>query len=407
MSKPQIRIASIGNVDSAKSTTISCIANRILDDGRGMARSKIMKHKHEIESGRTSSISNYYVETPEKIIGFCDLAGHEKYLKTTISGLSHCIDYSMVTIGADRGIVSGGGVNMTKEHMGLSISLNIPTMIVITKMDIAQEHKLQTIISKLKSIYALPIAGKKTLFFVENSETLEYAMNNFNQDSNIVPVFQTSNTTGQNLDLLREFIYGLKPVINWVENVDKPSKFVIEERYHIDGIGIVLSGINRGGVIRKDDHLHLGPIKGNFYEVVVKSIHNNFKTNVNELECGHGGCIAIKIVGASKKDFVNIRDIRRGVMCMREPKASMRFEADVTILHHPSTIQTSYQPIIHSGTVRQAAKIISMDKELVRTGDKARVVFEFMYHPEYLEDNSALVFREGRTKGIGKIVNIL
>ena len=136
---------------------------------------------------------------------------------------------------------------MTKEHMGLSISLNIPTVIVITKMDIAQEHKLQTIISKLKSIYSLPIAGKKTLFFVEDVDTLEYAKNNFKQDSNIVPVFQTSNTTGQNLDLLREFIYSLKPVINWEENADKPSKFVVEERYHIDGIGIVLSGINKGG----------------------------------------------------------------------------------------------------------------------------------------------------------------
>ena len=34
----EIRIASIGNVDSAKSTTISCISNDILDDGRGSAR---------------------------------------------------------------------------------------------------------------------------------------------------------------------------------------------------------------------------------------------------------------------------------------------------------------------------------------------------------------------------------
>ena len=57
----ELRIASIGNVDSAKSTTISCIANNIIDNGRGSARSKILKHKHEGDTGRTSSITQYYI----------------------------------------------------------------------------------------------------------------------------------------------------------------------------------------------------------------------------------------------------------------------------------------------------------------------------------------------------------
>ena len=61
--KNEIRIASIGNVDSAKSTTISVVANNILDDGKGGARSKILKHPHEKDTGRTSSITQYYIET--------------------------------------------------------------------------------------------------------------------------------------------------------------------------------------------------------------------------------------------------------------------------------------------------------------------------------------------------------
>ena len=47
----EIRIAVLGNVDSAKSTLISTITNKILDDGRGSARKKflnmIMKWKVE------------------------------------------------------------------------------------------------------------------------------------------------------------------------------------------------------------------------------------------------------------------------------------------------------------------------------------------------------------------------
>ena len=48
-----------------------------------------------------------------------------------------------------------------------------------------------------------------------------------------------------------------------------------------------------------------------------------------------------------------------------------------------------------------------MDKPLVRTGDSALVSFEFMFKPEYIEVGQEIVFREGRTKGIGTIREIV
>ena len=59
------RIATIGNVDSGKSTLIGVLTRGTLDDGRGSARSLVMKHKHEIENGRTSAVST-------EIMGFKD-----------------------------------------------------------------------------------------------------------------------------------------------------------------------------------------------------------------------------------------------------------------------------------------------------------------------------------------------
>ena len=44
----------------------------------------------------------------------------------------------------------------------------------------------------------------------------------------------------------------------------------------------------------------------------------------------------------------------------------------------------NYQPVVHVGTVRQAAKITLMNSEVLRTGDKALCHFCFMYRPEYL-----------------------
>ena len=96
---------------------------------------------------------------------------------------------------------------------------------------------------------------------------------------------------------------------------------------------------------------------------------------------------------------------------------SKRFVSEVTILNHSTTIKEHYTPVIHCGPVRQAAEIISIDKHTVvktedteqsylRTNDKALVTFEFKFHPEYLEIGQTFFFRDGATKGVGRIVSI-
>lgn len=66
-----VRIAVCGNVDgwstclysllmliAGKSTMIGVLTRGVFDDGRGTVRKKVFVHKHESESGRTSSISH-------------------------------------------------------------------------------------------------------------------------------------------------------------------------------------------------------------------------------------------------------------------------------------------------------------------------------------------------------------
>ena len=110
LSTRNIRVAVVGNVDAGKSTMIGTLTTSSLDDGRGLCRTAIMKHRHEIESGRTSTTSSHLMgfrSTGEpigghdkirgakrksedevaresyRVITLTDLAGHEKYLKTT------------------------------------------------------------------------------------------------------------------------------------------------------------------------------------------------------------------------------------------------------------------------------------------------------------------------------------
>jgi len=52
------RVAVVGNVDAGKSTLLGVLTHAELDNGRGYARQKLFRHKHEMESGRTSSVGN-------------------------------------------------------------------------------------------------------------------------------------------------------------------------------------------------------------------------------------------------------------------------------------------------------------------------------------------------------------
>lgn len=58
---------------------------------------------------------------------------------------------------------------------------------------------------------------------------------------------------------------------------------------------------------------------------------------------------------------------------------------------------------MHCGVIRQAAKVLDMNTDLLRTGDKGQIKFRFMYRPEYIKPGTTILFREGRTKGLGVV----
>ena len=150
--KEQICIVVAGSVDSGKSTFIGILDNNILDDGNGFARKYVAKHKHEIESGRTSDISVKSLETENKSIVLVDLCGHAKYLKTTLFGITgYFPDYAIVTIAANRGVLP-----MTREHLGILLYMKIPFIIVVTKVDIAPKNVYERTMKAIDKIIKIP-----------------------------------------------------------------------------------------------------------------------------------------------------------------------------------------------------------------------------------------------------------
>jgi len=396
----EIRIASIGNVDSGKSTTISVLSKNIRDNGKGLARLNLLKHPHEKITGRTSSIAHSFIKINDNIYTFIDLAGHEKYLKTTVTGLNgYMIDYAMVVIGADRGIIG-----MTKEHLIVAISLNIPIFIVITKQDVAIKKKMQNIEKRLRVIFSNKFSGNKTVEFIDDTNIVQFT-ETYEPFGKVIPVFKISNVTGHNLNNFKKFIFNLNTIKQRGDVANPEAKFIIDTRFRLTGIGLVVTGTAREGTFVKDKTYYLGPFGKEYKKITIRSMHNNFKEDISELHAGEGGCFNIKFINPKEK--IGLDDIRKGHIVISKPLCVEKFEANIKILHHPTTIKPKYEPTIHCGIVRQVATIYDMDKPLIRTGDSTSAKFKFKYRPEYIEVGSKITFREGRTKGIGTVTKII
>jgi len=57
--------------------------------------------------------------------------------------------------------------------------------------------------------------------------------------------------------------------------------------------------------------------------------------------------------------------------------------------------------MLHVGPISQTCAIIDIDRAYIRTGDRATVAFRFVQRPEFLAVGDRILFREGRTKGLG------
>lgn len=437
-----LKIGVAGNVDAGKSTTVGTLTRGILDDGRGKSRVFAFNFKHEVETGRTSSIGHQImgfdknndvinsksdrqmtwtdiVSQSTKIVTFLDLAGHEKYLRTTIHGLTSLFpDYCLIMVGANMGVN-----HMTREHIALCLSLSIPFIIVVTKIDIVPINVLEENITKIHTLCKI---GAKKIPFTINSSTDVYTVAKNIKKDNIVPIIQISNVKNINLDLLK-MLLNLLPIRNdFTENIEKPVELLIDNTYKVEGHPTIVSGLLKNGKIKVGDSLALGPFNdGEYKQVKVKSIHCKF-VSIKEAKAGVYICLSLKNIERDEihKGMVVVADIEECKISRRE------FWANVNIIHSPTTIKVGYQPYIHVEQIGQSAKIIEIvklssakplttDKEkdtivndekegeiVLRTGDKARIKLRFTQKPEYVKPQMKLIFREGKVKAFGSIIDI-
>lgn len=271
---PQLRISLTGATMSGKSSLLGALSTSTLDNGRGKSRLSMLKHRHEITSGITSSVVqellgyrnlptgdieviNYATENISswidmhaasangRLVFISDSAGHPRYRRTTVRGLvGWNPHWTLLCIPADNDGDSSGRVGSTPSpsevlgsaandvdlsaaHLDLCLRLGVPLIVVITKLDLASKTGLRLTLAKLLSV--LKAAGKKPIL-IPNSpgsvaeEDLQTFSNRKLTDirntirdltaepTSAVPIVMTSAVQGAGFDNLHAILHEL-PIV--------------------------------------------------------------------------------------------------------------------------------------------------------------------------------------------------
>lgn len=347
----QLRVLLIGTADVGKSSLLGTLSTSTLDNGRGMIRVSSLKHPHEIVSGVTSSLTSeligYHITSrhgtdeisstevinyasgnvstwidihnasePGRLVFFTDTPGRLKYRHSTLRGLvswaPHWAVCCVAASGEDRNDSSlgaclfapdshsaqGNGVDTSRANLILCLKLNLPIVIVITKLDLVSSKKiLEETLRKILSIVKSSGRQPRLLippsdcnqdpqfrtFAKENEHKVLQKMCPVREEEigDLVPIVLTSAVRGDGIGMLHALLRHL-PIPCTVEASSSPDAELDSRKpavlFHIDEFytpadghpqtgsngckgtrGLVLGGHLRYGTLMIGDELLIGP----------------------------------------------------------------------------------------------------------------------------------------------------
>lgn len=335
----QLRVTLTGPTTSGKSSLLGTLSTGTLDNGRGKSRLSLLKHRHEVVTGVTSSIAQEIIGYKDhaimnfaqvnieswtdihdrseggRLVFVSDSGGHPRYRRTVLRGLMNwaphwsilCLaadEVDSLTVAHDRNSDSSGtagdiepGPDLVSAHLRLSLKLDVPLAIVITKLDLASKAGLQKIVGKVLTAIK---ESKRTPKIIQPDQkqhdqlqqipdedcakvrSVVEAVKAEQQLTDIVPIILTSAVKGTGIGILHALLEALpvpaKPTshdfVGLALNPEQPTcLFHIDDKFSLDASyanlakdsgnysehGIVVSGYLRFGDMSVGDRIVIGP----------------------------------------------------------------------------------------------------------------------------------------------------
>ncbi len=407
-----MNVAVLGSVDASKSSLVGVLTKGVLDDGNGFARSLVMRHSHEVTSGRTSDIG-YERLCPN--IYLIDLAGHESYLRTTLRGLTtYYPSCAMVLVNLNNGMT-----RITREHFLVCRYLDVPVILVLTKVDLCSPERKQETMKEVHDFAKR--AGTKFLYEI-TAENGPDVLSKFNANPTVVcPYICISNKTGEMVETLKTFIISLAgptivrlrpnliPLRKYAEKEQLSHVFIVYKPYFHHGIGWILHGFNAVGTISKNDHLHIGPLSiggsgkrrgAVFIEVRIRSIHNEEREEIESLQENQSGCIAIRPL--DPKVVLTSNRLSGGKLGLSRAIVTPQIRVEIYVCSSRVTIIRGMTLYFHSSNVGVLGHVVSVENEkgILRHQETGTITLR-LETPQFVYLGARLILRDGNVRAVG------
>ncbi len=385
--KPHVNVGTIGHVDHGKSTLTAAIVQ--VQSRKNMAKAisyaEITKGGTVRDSTKTVTIAVSHVEyeSTSRHYAHIDCPGHADYVKNMITGAAQMDGAILVVSAAD------GPMPQTREHILLARQVGVPAIVVfLNKVDLADADLLDLVDMEIRDLltkYGFP--GDKTPI-IRGSATAALAGKP-----------EGEKAIQELMDAIDSFI----PLPT--REVDKPFLMCIEDVFHIQGRGTVVTGRVERGELNK------------MSEVEIVGLRETRKTVATDIEmfrklldkASAGDNVGVLLRGIEKEA------VERGMVLAKPGTITphTKFKAEVYVLskeeggrHTP--FFTNYRPQFYFRTTDVTGTVaLAQGVEMVMPGDNVSVDIDLIA-PVAMEKGQRFAIREGgRTIGAGRVSEVV
>jgi len=349
-----IVICTAGHIDHGKSSLVLSLTGAHPDTQSG-------------ETSREISADLGFAKYGSEVV-IVDIPGHEKFIQTTLTGVSMA-DAALLVVAADDGVMA-----QTAEHFEALKLLGVKTgVIALTKIDLAEKDWIELVRRDIRAL----VAGSSL------------------QAVAIVPV---SNRSGEGIvELKQELDLMIRGV---TQRRDRGLlRILVDHSASLKGSGTVVAGTVLSGQIRLGDRI----------EILPGMIHSRVKgmeIRQQDAEIAHiGQRVTLSLPGVNK-DIVQQGDM---VATPEHFKPTFMINAKLNLLQSASRqLEDRSRARIHLGSSEYACRVALLDRAMIPPGGTGYVQLRFD-EPAIADLSDRFVLRsisEGRLIGGGVVLEV-
>ncbi len=352
-------IGTAGHVDHGKTALVKALTGVDCD-----------RLEEEKARGVTIELGFAYLPTPDgHVLGFVDVPGHERFVRTMVAGASG-IDFALLVVAADEGVKP-----QTREHLAIVDLLGVGQgLAVLSKADLVTPERLAEAAAELAPLLA--------------GTALEG------------PPLAVSAATGQGIDTLRDHLAATAAALS-ARSAESRFRLAVDRAFILQGVGVVVTGTVLSGTVQVGDQLVISP---SGLPVRVRSLH----AQNQPAEIGRAGdrC-ALNLAGPG----VARAAVGRGDMVL-DPvlhAPTDRIDARLRVLPGESKPVGQWFPVrLHHAAVEVGARIVVLGDAPIEPGGEGDVQL-VLDRPIAAATHDRFVLRDvsaRRTIGGGRFIDL-